>query len=271
VTGLLLALVGLLRGRLDASLILVLLLGIGMTLAPPGLGWVNQVPPLHFVYSTYCWALVALPLTQAAGGGVAVLMTPRAGGVVVIALGLVVFGALWLLPHLYLVPGVGLFDTSMHNALVTMLGRPTGWLRLVLPLVVATTVAVWIAVAGRAGLSRRGAALVVALASVELVVSLAPTVWWRDSKVLGSPPSPAVRFLRGRLDDRYRMVADSWLVGAPSTPSLFGLADIRSTGALPVERYVQYLQGITPSVDWFYRQTPGTVVRHPLLDLAAVR
>jgi len=183
----------------------------------------------------------------------------------------VVFGALWLLLHLYFVPGVGIFGTSMHNALVTMLGRPTGWLRLVLPLVVATTVAVWIAVAGRAGLSRRGAALVVALASVELVVSLAPTVWWRDSKVLGSPPSPAVRFLRGRLDDRYRMVADSWLVGAPSTPSLFGLADIRSTGALPVERYVQYLQGIAPSVDWFYRQTPGTVVRHPLLDLAAVR
>jgi hypothetical protein len=272
VMGLLLALVGFLGAGLDVPLVLVLLLGIGMTLAPPGLGWVNRVPPLHFVYSTYCWALVALPLTQAAGGGVAVLTTPRARRVVVIALGLVVVGVLWLLPHLYFVPGVGFFDQPIHNALVKMLGRPTGWLRLVLPLVVATTVAVWIAVAGRAGLSRRGAALVVTLACVELIVSLAPTVWWRDSKVLGSPPSPAVRFLRERLDNRYRMIAvPKWVMGFPNTPALFGLRDLRGNGALPVERYVQYLQGIAPSVDWFYLQTAGDVVRHPLLDLAGVR
>src|SRR5262245_32828231 len=272
VMGLLLALVGFLGGGLDVPLVLVLLLGIGMTLAPPGLAWVSRVPPLHFVYSTYCWALVALPLTQAAGGGVAVLMTPRARRVVVIALGLLVVGVLWLLPHLYFVPGLGFFDQSMHSALVKMLGRPTGWLRPLLPLVVATTVAVWIAVAGRAGLSRRGAALVVTLACVELVVSLAPTVWWWDSKVLGSPPSPAVRFLQERLDNRYRMVAvPTWVLGFPNTPALFGLRDLRANGALPVGRYVQYLQGIAPSVDWFVLQTAGDVVRHPLLDLAAVR
>jgi hypothetical protein len=270
VMGLLLALVGLLRGRLDAPLVSVLLLGIGMTLAPPGLGWVNRVPPLHFVYPTYSWALVAVPLTQAAGGGVAVLMTPRAGRVVVVALGLVVLGVLWLLPHHYFLPGVGFFDKPIRSAFVTILGRPTGWLRLLLPLVVAATVAAWIAVTARTGLSRRGAALVIALASIELVVSLAPTVWWWDSKVLGAPPSPAVRFLREHLDSRYRMVA-SWVIGSPSRPSLFSLPDIRSTGALPVERYVQYLQGIAPSVDWFWQQTAGNVVRHPLLDLAAVR
>ena len=108
------------------------------------------------------------------------------------------------------------------------------------------------------------------LACVELVASLAPTVWWWGSNVLGAPPSQAVRFLRERLDGRYRMVAGSW-VGSPSTPSLFGLPDLRAIGALPVERYVRYLQGIAPSAEWYFKQTTGNVVRHPLLDLAAVR
>jgi hypothetical protein len=271
VVGLLLALVGLLRGGLDAPLVAVLLLGIGKTLAPPGLGWVSRVPPLHFVYATYSWVLVALPLTQAAGRGVAVLVTPRAGRVVVVALGLVVLGVLWLLLVQDFVPGVGFLDFPMRSAFVTTLGRPSGWLRLVLPLAIAAVLAAWIVVAAPAGLSRRGAALVVALASVELVATLAPTVWWWDSKVLASPPSAAVRFLRERLDGRYRMVAVPWLVGLPSTPSLFGLPDIRAIEAVPAARYVQYLQGIAPSVSWFYMQHTGDVVRHPLLDLAAVR
>src|SRR5262249_6072599 len=104
------------------------------------------------------------------------------------------------------------------------------------------------------------------------VADLAPTIWWWDSKMLGAAPSEAVRFLQERLDGRYRMVAvPSRHLASPSTPSLFGLPDIRSTGALPVERYVQYLQGVSPLVDWFYMQPPGDVVRHPLLDLAAVR
>src|SRR5262249_29000230 len=97
VMGLLLVLVGLLRGGLDLPLVSVLLLGVGLTLAPPGLGWVSRLPSLHFVYATYCWVLVALPLTQAAGRGVAVLMTPRAPRIVLAALGLIVIGVLGLL------------------------------------------------------------------------------------------------------------------------------------------------------------------------------
>jgi len=130
----------------------------------------------------------------------------------------------------------------------------------------------WTGMAARGPLSRRGAALIVALASVELVAGLAPTNWWWDSKVLGGPPSKAVRFLQERLDGRYRMVAAPfWAVAWPSVPSLFGLPDIRATGAIPAERYVQYLQGIAPGVDWYYTQSSGSVVRHPLLDLASVR
>lgn len=223
------------------------------------------------MYATYCWVLVALPLTQAAGAGVAVLMTRRARRIVLLALGLMVLGALCLLLVQDFVAGSGFLDLPMRRAFVTTLDQPTGWLRLVLPLAMATILAMWLAAAPRAGLSPRGALLIVVLASAELVVALAPTIWWRDSKVLGSLPSPAVRFLRERLDGRYRMVAVPWFIGYPSTPSLFGLPDIRAIGALPAERYVQYLQTISPSVDWFYMQHAGNVVRHPLLDLGAVR
>ena len=146
--GLLLALVGILRGCLDAPLVSVLLLGIGMTVVPPGLGWVTRVPPLHFVYPMYCWTLVALTLTQAAGAGIGVLMRPRAGRVVLVALALVSLCTLSLLLHHTFVPAVGLYAQQIHSAFLTILGRPMGWLPIALPLVVAA----WIAVAARTGL-----------------------------------------------------------------------------------------------------------------------
>jgi hypothetical protein len=270
VLGLFLGLVGVLRGGLDVPLAAVALLGISMTLAPPGLGWLRRVPPLHFVYATYCWVLVAVVLTQAAGRGVAVLAAAGARRVVAVALGLLVLGVLCFLLVNAFIPEAGFLDPSIRRAFMAALGRPGGWLRLALPLAVAAVVA-WTVAASRAGLARRGAFVVVALASAELVASVAPTVWWRDSNVLTSPPSRAVRFLREHLDGRYRMVGVPWYVGYPSTPSLFGLPDIRAISAIPVERYLQYLQVIAPSTPWFFMQHTGDVVRHPLLDLAAVR
>jgi membrane protein YfhO len=61
-------------------------------------------------------------------------------------------------------------------------------------------------------------------------------------------------------------------VGRPATPSLFGLADVRGVAALPVERYVRYLEAISPNAAWYVWQAPGDdVLRHPLLDLAGTR
>ena len=77
------------------------MLGIGMTVAPPGLRWLTQIPPLHFVYSMYAWVLVALPLTQAAGRGVAALSTSGVRRILVVALGVILVGMLCALPASY--------------------------------------------------------------------------------------------------------------------------------------------------------------------------
>jgi len=269
--GLTLALTGVLGGGLDAALCAVALLGVGMTLAPPGLGWMREVPPLSMVYPAYSWALVTLPVTQAAGHGVAVLSTPRARGAVVAALVLVLLGALSLLFVTDLEPGT-LFQLPVRRAVVSALGRPWGWLALALPLALALVVAVSIAFAARSGLSARSAGLIAGLAICELLVTIPPTIWWRDSRVLASPPSNAVRFLQEHLaDGRFRMHAVAPSIGHPATPSLFGLADVRTVSALPAERYVRYLEIIEPSTDWFFTQSPGKIARHPLLDLGAVR
>lgn len=271
VLSLFLALVGSVRGGLDAPLVAVALLGVGMTLAPPGLAWVRQLPPLNYVYSWYSWALVSLPLTQAAGRGVAVISTPRARGAAIGALAVILAGALSLLLVNDLNPNT-FFQFPARRALVGALGQPGGWLRLALPLVVTIAVAGWIAFAARAGVPARGAGLVAALAVCELLATVPPTSWWRDSTVLASPPSTAVRFLQERLaDGRFRMLGVGPSIGHPATPSLFGLPDVRAISGLPAERYVRYLQVIEPLTDWFFMQSPGTVAHHPLLDLGAVR
>jgi hypothetical protein len=59
-------------------------------------------------------------------------------------------------------------------------------------------------------------------------------------------------------------------VGHPFTPSLFGLPDVRGVFALPLGRYLEYLDAITPGISATTVQ--GIAVRRsPLLDLGAVR
>ncbi len=269
VLGFVLALAGIVVGGLDAPLVAVALLGVGLMFAPPGLGWVRMIPPLKFIYPMYCAVLISLPLAQASGRGVAVLSTPRARRAVLTALALVLAGALCL-TRVNDFGDKSLFYFPLRSVLMRLLSQPGGQLRLALPLAVATAVAAWIT--ARTSVTRRGAALVVALAACELLATVPPTVWWSDSKVLASPPSPAVRFLQERLaDGGSRMLGANEWIGQPATPSLFGLADIRAISALPIERYVRFLEAIEPKLSWFYMQAPGRVTRHPLLDVAAVR
>lgn len=275
--GLVLALTGLLRRGLGAGLLAVALFGVGMTLAPPGLSWVRHLPLLRDVWPNYCWSLLALPLSQAAGQGVATLETPGERWVLLASLAVVLAGSssLFLLQdastHLLLVNGVDLaIVLPVRQAFLAEIADRAGWLRLAVPTTLVTTVVVGLVAWKPTHLTRR-AALVTGLAALELLVTLAPTTWYADSKVLASAPSAAVRFLQERLAaGRYRMLGWPKFLGAPSAPSLFGLPDVRANAPLPVERYVRYLEAISPASEWYVMQGPARA-RHPLLDLGAVR
>lgn len=92
VLGLVAAVTGVLCGGLDAALAAVGLLGIGLTTMPPGLTWLHDLPGIHLVLPRYGWVLIALPLTQAAGRGMAALGIPAGRRRAVVALGLVLAG-----------------------------------------------------------------------------------------------------------------------------------------------------------------------------------
>jgi hypothetical protein len=81
VLGLVAAVTGMLCGGLDAALAAVGLLGIGLATMPPGLEWLHDLPGIHLVLPRYGWVLIALPLTQAAGRGMAAWVSRRAVGV----------------------------------------------------------------------------------------------------------------------------------------------------------------------------------------------
>jgi hypothetical protein len=269
--GLAFAVAGLLRRGLDPALVAVALFGVGLTLAPPVLGWVRQIPIIHYVYPMYAWSLVALPVTQAAGQGVAALSVPTArwtilGGLAVLLAGV---AALMLVKVVFPATALGVL---VGEVVVQSLGDRTAWIRAGLSTIVLPLAVVALVVGTRTRFRNRCAVAATALVGLELVVFVAPSSWFRDSATLASPPSPAVRFLQHVLrDGQYRMLGWPLTLGSPATTSLFGLADVRGVGPLPVERYVRYLEAIAPHAPWYVWQYPGRVLRHPLLDLASVR
>ncbi|MFI5372967.1 MAG: hypothetical protein ACHQ52_15550, partial [Candidatus Eisenbacteria bacterium] len=232
------------------------------------LGSIGDLPLLHYVYPMYTWSLVALPLTQAAGQGVAIVSMRSGRWTLLAALAVVLAGA----SSLIFVQDVTLLALPVRKVLLASLGDWAGWLCLVLPLALLPLVVVALVVGTRTRLGERCAIAATALATLELLVSVAPTAWFPDSAVLGSSPSPALRFLQqGLRGDQYRMLGSPRTFGWPAAPSLFGLADVRGVAALPVERYVRYLEAISPNSKWYVWQSPGGVLRHPLLDLAGMR
>jgi len=268
--GLVLALVGVYARGLDSALSVVAVVGVGMTVAPTGLAWIRQLPLIRYVYATYGWSLVALPLTQAAGRGVEVLSTSRGRHLILAALGVALLGTVSLLFVKDHVVGSALFDLPVRGAMLSTLTNGARW-RLLLPLAfVVPAVTLVIVTPGNAG--RWRATAVAALAVVELLATLWPAAWYEDSKVLAASPSSSVRFLQRRLDPRRdRMLAVPIQVGHPATPALFGLPDFRGLANIPIERYVRYLDVIAHPANWLFDQHTGTVMRSPLLDLAAVR
>jgi hypothetical protein len=268
--GLALAVAGLIRRRIDPGLLAVGLVGLGLTVGFPVLESVGRLPLVRYVYPMYAWSLVALPLTQAAGRGVAALDVRGEHWKVLIGVAATLAGAISLVLVHDVRPG-SVFAFPLRRVFLDALAADGGWLRLALPLVLLPLL-VGALVVGTRKSARYCIPLTTGLAALEILMLIVPTTWFRDSVVLGSPPSPAVRFLQQRLQGgQYRMLGDTVTPGGPATPSLFGLPDVRGVGPLPLERYVRYLQAISRDANSYVWQSPGTVLRHPLLDLAAAR
>ena len=268
--GLVLAVAGWLRRGLDAPLIAVGLVGVGLTLAPPLLASVGRLPLLQYVYPMYGWSLVALPLTQAAGRGAEALAMRRGLWTLLAALIIVLAGASSLL-HLQDIAPRSFLAFPVRQMFVDSFGDWTGWLRLVLPLTLVPLIVGALVAGAWTRFGERCAIAATALAALELLVSVAPLISMPASTVLEATPSPAVRFLQHSLSgDQYRMLSPR-SVGVPATPSLFGLTDARGAATIPAERYVRYLEAIVPKASWYVWQFPNDVLRHPLLDLGGVR
>jgi len=103
---LLLAIAGAQKLRAYWGLALMAILGIGLTLAPPGLQWLHQLPGVGIILNSSCYALLIVPLCLAAGLGLQVLAAaPRkhlllvpfgVGLLAIIFLGVVLLGVVRL-------------------------------------------------------------------------------------------------------------------------------------------------------------------------------
>jgi hypothetical protein len=236
------------------------LLGIGLALMPPGFGWLHHLPGIALITPRYAWVLIALPLTQAAGRGVAALDIPAGRRSVLLALMLVLggFTSLALVRDSWPLNYGGVFR---H-----VLATPEGIARLLVPPALAVAVvAACLWVVPRARLM-----VFTVLAVLEAVVIVGPYCRRPASAVLRQAPSPAVQFLQDRLDDGDGRMLGVNAVGHPFTPALFGLPGVSGVFGLPTRRYLEYLDAITP--DLRPTTVQGIVARRsPLLDLGAVR
>jgi hypothetical protein len=261
VVGVSFAIVGLLRGRIEAALLTVATLGVALALVPPGLRWLVGLPGLRLILATYAWPLVLLPLAQAAGEGVRALSAPGGSRVGTIAVALVAAAA-WVVSADARPPG-DLLRPEMSVALPS-------W-RLLAPALIAVFVVAASVVLRRTLRASLVAALLAATLAAELLSTMTPLARHRPSGVFFDPPSPPVAFLQDRLGaGEARMVALPFEVGYPHTPMVFGLPDVRGVGPVPIRRYYEYRRAISPKAATFtLHDVP--VIRSALLDLAAVR
>jgi hypothetical protein len=265
-TALMAAVAGILRGALNPGLAGVLVLGVALSLSPPGLGWVARLPGISLILPAYATSLIALVLGQAAGRGVQGAALSREWRPLLVGLFLALVGvlALWLIKSQ---PTWSLQTAAMvYGALATS----SGLARMLLPpmlalLAMAACAALWCTRA-----ARLAPTVLAALIVAEQLMNMLPLTHRPASKVLSSPASPAVRFLQERMAaGEGRMLGVPIRVGFPHTPMIFGLPDSRSVAALAVSRFVEYLKLMGPKSVSTTLHAPQ-VTTSPLLDLSAV-
>ena len=255
-----LAAIGVRRRGLDGGLIALLILGVGLTVAPGVVGVRPQTPVLGLILPMYGWPLIALPLSQAAGHGALRLARARdawLGAAVMLAAAL----ALWWVPDTMLTPTW----TALRHAADTS----QGWVRLSYPLAVTALFAAVLRLRRRAGVVAAACLLCGAIAA-EQCVTIVPALW-QPRVTEGEDVSPATRFLQTHMrDGQSRFAGLPVVIGHPMLPMLFGLRDLRNVSALPLERHFAYLQAVGKRAGRFTLQDVAAV-DSVLLDRAATR
>jgi hypothetical protein len=266
VGGVVLGLTGVLLGALDAGLIAILGAGLLLALAPPPLdAIIPRLPVIRLVLPWYCWTLVALPLTQAAAGAVTRLDDARGRRRLLVATAAIPLGiaGVLLVRNLH----VAIMRVPLREILDKIVATPAGKLWLYAP--GAAVVAAVAATALVRRLRPHAGRILGALALVELAVVMSAYNREPPSAVLGSPPSPAVAFLRATLEgDRFHALPVR--TGWPNTAGLFRLRDLREISPLPIRRYVDYLHAIAQP-NWYFTEHTAIAAASPLFDQAAVR
>lgn len=275
---LLLAIAGSRKLREHWGLILMTVLGTGLTLAPIGLGWLHQLPGVRIILPWYCYSLIVVPLCIAAGYGLQIIASaPRANLLVVplaVLAGVVLFGLVLAAIALF-----GGFEAlqSLKKAIDSGL-RYVGidqirdWIRDWK--IYVSPVAALVAVAAYVLLCRsnptRAAIVVAVIAIIEAAAIRIPTVIFERSVVLRSSPSEATTRLQALLSGGYwRFIGVPIEVGISNTSVLFELRDLRSTSAIPVRRLKEFIDLAGPTKDPTY-QSPSTISL-PMLSVAAVK
>jgi len=262
--GLALGIAGLLLGVLDLGLVAVGLFGLGLSTAVPGLGWLHSVPGLTLIISWYCWVLVVLPFTQAAGHAIERIDTPRGRRALLAGAGITLAGmaSLWLL------------DTEGHRlgpAFSAAAAEGYVWAP------VASGVLLLGLCAGLAWLPERmretirpGPAIAL-VAALHAFAILRPLIHHPPAATLNGPPPASVAFLKEHLDPRSaRMHSPSFAVAHPFSPMLYDQPDLRGLSALPIRRYARFMETIPGGNAAFTAQHAAMPVA-ALLDVAGVR
>jgi len=266
ILGLTLSLAGIMRRGLSAGLVAVLILGVSLAIAPSGLGWVHKLPGMHLIMPNYAWVLITLPLTQAAGNGIAELDTKWGRRCALIALAVVVGSVVWLLLARTNVGRKDEFGRVLIGAI-----KKKGYWPVLWPVASASIVIGACYALGRTRFRRYAIVAVGVVAVAEMFVIMRPLVSQPTSRVLRSGPGPAVQFLqRKTANGLWRTTGMPKRAGGPNMLMIYGVPDLRSVSALPVGRYIDYLNAIQRMPGLWNSHTNHRGVS-PLLDLAAVR
>ena len=271
---LLLAIAGSRKLREHWGLILMTVLGIGLTLAPIGLQWLHQLPGLRLILPWYCYSLIVVPLCIAAGYGLQTIASASRPNLLVVPLavvlaGLVLFGLVLAAFALF-----GGFEPlhSLTKAIAYL--RYVGIHHIGDWQIYVSPVAALVAVAAYVLLCRsnpaRAAIVVAVVAMIEAAAIRIPTVIFERSVVLRSGRSEVTTRLQALLSGGYwRFIGVPVGVGMPNTSVLFELRDLRSASALPVRRLNEFMELAGPSESPTF-QTPSTI-SVPMLSVAAVK
>ena len=255
-----LAIGGILMGALTRATGVTLLIGVTMTLAPPGLRWLYNAPGFRLLLPWYAWFLVALPVALAAGEAVWMISRKRGRWRLLGAAVSVVFMmsiVAWWLPRsrspliqpadwAQKAAGSLYWAFAAHGALLI--------------LAIGMTISLW----------RRRPHLAATLVSTLSLAELAAANWRFPrpdrSPALSTVPPVVAHVLAEQAKTHGRFAAPG-RIAYPNTPAIFGIADFRSVSAMSLRRERSYFSLIYPPGTTFHVPVrPGS----PFLDVAAV-